>query len=575
MKIVFRILALLTVFLSIFTVSCDGKCTHANLITTVTQPSCTEAGKTNYTCQDCGLSYIDNVTPAKSHTYTLNIIEPSCEKGGYTEYTCKCGYSYVSDHTDALGHEYTFRNDLPDCDDLGMTTYVCNRCKFTYVSDYVEPNGHKLVSTAIVPGCNTEGYTEHSCEICDYSYKTDFVKPTGHVFEVDTINEGSCTEIGIIKYTCSCGESYTENIYPQGHSFSQAVVMPTLSDMGYTEYACDECDFSYVGDYRFYSSIVGDAFADNNEVLANGIDISVYNHTANSDGSFKPLDWAAIKAEGIDYVILKAGSTLRENGTLGGIDTTFEMDYSDAKAAEIDVGVYFYTYATSVDQIKTDAYMLVAMLDGKQFEYPIYLDLEDDSIRDLGAEKLNEMCVEFFTILQSAGYYTGLYVNNEWLYNVIDTETAISKFDIWYARYPLTENPVWDVISEGMPFGMWQYTDSGSLLSIPECKVDKNYTYIDYPSIIVNGGFNGYESNMKFQDDGKEFVWIKANSLTVRSDSNFDSSENIIGYTGYGDRFEVIEFSEEYTKINYNGREAYISANSNYISLTPIWNKIQ
>ena len=181
---------------------------------------------------------------------------------------------------------------------------------------------------------------------------------------------------------------------------------------------------------------------------------------------------------------------------MGGIETTFEVDYSGARAAGLDIGVYFYTYAKNVSEIKKDAEFLVSILDGKKFEYPIYLDLEDESLADIEPSILTEMCVTFFSILQQNGYYTGLYVNNEWLNNILQTEKMLDLFEIWYARYPKNVTSyVWDVEKYGAHLGMWQYTDKGSLAAIPEIDIDMNYAYKDYPTLIAKLGLNGLESN--------------------------------------------------------------------------------
>ena len=242
----------------------------------------------------------------------------------------------------------------------------------------------------------------------------------------------------------------------------------------------------------------------------------------------------------------------------------------------LDVGAYFYTRATSKDEIPREANLILDALDGKQFEYPIYLDLEDDSLSSVSSTDLNEMCFAFFTRLQRAGYYTGLYVNHEWLYNHIDTQTATSKFDIWYARYPVVEEgeiPSWNEEAYGKPFGMWQYSDSGYIEGIEEVIFDFNYCYKDYPTIITEGGFNGYDADITFPDSDKSFAWIVYDgSIKIRSKSDYfvlddyDSSLDVIGYAQYSDRYEVVEATEQYTAILYNGEIAYISANPLYVS---------
>ena len=135
--------------------------------------------------------------------------------------------------------------------------------------------------------------------------------------------------------------------------------------------------------------------------------------------------------------------------------------------------------------------MLLTWLSGKQFEYPVYLDLEDPSLSGLGKNHLSNMCVAFLEELQKNGYYAGLYTNHTWLTTILDTAKMVSLFDLWYARYPGTAAPVWNVEKYGRQLGMWQYTQSGSIDGI-EGDFDFNYVYKDYPETMKKWGLNGY-----------------------------------------------------------------------------------
>lgn len=472
---------------------------------TVVLPTCTEGGYTEYTC-NCGFSYKSDIKSALGHDFAPVITPPTCETSGYTTYSCKnCDVSYKGNHFEPLGHNIAKNVIQPKCTEQGYTEFDCLKCDLAYVSDYKSPIGHDLVSVVTYPDCENGGYTTYKCKNCDYCYDSDHISPLGHSFTPKVLSIATCTLSGEVKYTCACGYSYSDITAPEGHSFNTKVVNPTVSDMGYTEFTCS-CGFYYKGDYRFFGEILDNAYAGNNKVVARGIDISKWNHKTDENGNFLPLDWEAIAAAGVDYVILKAGSTIRSNGRKGGLEPTFEMDYAGAKAAGLDVGVYFFTYSTSVSQISKDAEILLQWLDGKQFEYPIYLDLEDHEEEGYFASRiaapiLTEMCLTFFSRLQSEGYYTGLYVNNEFLYNILQTDNVIELFEIWYARYPVgasyqwssSDNSsfVWNEEKYGKTLGMWQYTRLGLLPPI-EGEVDFNFAYKDYPALIKAQGFNGY-----------------------------------------------------------------------------------
>ncbi len=532
-------------------------------VDTVTPPSCTSNGYTTHKCQNCDYKYVSNQTTPTAHQYSKIITPPTCVEQGYTTYACeKCEHEYTSDYTAPTGHNLIDTVKPPTCIDEGYTTYSCEKCEYEYKSDHTSPTGHKLTKTVVTPTCTAQGYTLYSCESCEHEYKSDYTAPTDHEI-VTTVTEPTCTEEGYTTFKCeTCEYSYvSEQTKPTGHAFSKLTTMPTLSDMGYTEYECvnEDCGYKYTGDLRFYKDILPNgAYANNSTVVAKGIDVSEYNY-----GSFDSIDFESTKESGVDYVIIKAGSSYRDNFTLGGKEAKFEQSYNDAKAAGLDVGAYFYTYATNVNEIIQDARLLISILDGKQFEYPIYLDLEDPSLELIDKATITEMCVEFFTILQRAGYYTGLYVNDTWLQEHVQTDVALSKFEIWYAR----PNPEWDLEKFGEHLGMWQYSFEGAFEAMPDIPFDLNYAYKNYPEIIKENGFNGYtQDNINFIDSDKIFVYITANSLNVRSTPDFDSESNKLGTAYKGEYFEVLEKTDSYTKILFNGKVAYVTSNLSYIS---------
>ena len=92
--------------------------------------------------------------------------------------------------------------------------------------------------------------------------------------------------------------------------------------------------------------------------------------------------------------------------------------------------------------------------------------------------------------MQSEGYFCGLYVNNNWLVNLLDTERITVYFDIWLARWTPSGEPSWSD-SFGTRTGMWQYSSTEKIGS-HTCDFDLNVSFKDYPSIIKNWGLNGY-----------------------------------------------------------------------------------
>ena len=129
----------------------------------VTDPNCTNAGYTTYTCSVCGNSYVANEVQALGHDYEAVVIAPDCVNGGYTTYTCSvCGNSYVANEVQALGHNYEAIVTAPDCTNGGYTTYTCTACNNTYIADETEANGHewKDATTESPKTCEKCGATE-------------------------------------------------------------------------------------------------------------------------------------------------------------------------------------------------------------------------------------------------------------------------------------------------------------------------------------------------------------------------------------------------------------------------------
>ena len=390
----------------------------------------------------------DSNSICRHETITVNKIFPTCEKEGYTIHLCEnCNYSYVTDTIPKSEHNYTELTISPTCKSEGYTFYVCS-CGDYYKNSVIPSTPHSFSEHTVPASCQAEGYTAHVCSVCYYSYNDAETPRLAHNYSVTTQYPTALTA-GSTKYLCACGDSYTDNLIP-------------------------------------YSEILNSPYAESSSVLTQGIDVSRWNHQIDAaSGEYLPLDWQKIKNAGFDFVIIKAGSTK------SGKEPTFESDYAGAKAAGLMVGAYFYTYSGTVDGVLADASALIDYIEGKQFEYPIYFDIEDASLASLDSAHLTRLCEAFICSMQENGYYSALYTNNDWLKNRLDTERILSLFDIWYARYPLTEAPVWNEEKYGRTLSMWQYTQLGTIDGF-DGYFDFNFCYRDYINIMKKWKLNGY-----------------------------------------------------------------------------------
>ena len=201
-----------------------------------------------------------------------------------------------------------------------------------------------------------------------------------------------------------------------------------------------------------------------------GIDISQYQTN---------VDFKKVKASGIDYVIIRAGYGKYAKQK----DPQFETHYKNAKAAGLDVGVYWYSYALSVEDAKLEAQTCLSVIKGKKFEYPIYFDLEEQNQFAKGRSFCDSIVKAFCGEIEKAGYFAGLYISRSPLQQYISSSVA-NKYALWIAEYASKCN-------YGGAYGMWQYSSTGKINGI-NGNVDCDYCYVDYPAVIKNSGLNGY-----------------------------------------------------------------------------------
>ena len=216
--------------------------------------------------------------------------------------------------------------------------------------------------------------------------------------------------------------------------------------------------------------------------MIKGIDISVYQ---------QKVDFEKVKKSGIEFVIIRGAIGTRK-------DTMFESHYSDAKNAGLKVGCYYYTLAKNVAEAKGEADVFLNCIRGKQFEYPIYFDIEDPSLQNLGKQVLTDIVLAWCGKVQSAGYYVGIYANPDWFLNRLDLE-RLKGFDKWLAHW--VSVPKWDN-SFG---GLWQY----GLTRVDGYNgdIDGDYSYRDYEKTIKTLGLNGF-GKTTVQPENKKTVTV-------------------------------------------------------------------
>ena len=267
-----------------------------------------------------------------------------------------------------------------------------------------------------------------------------------------------------------------------GQPISSKVVCCKAQDIGFRGIANITAAYQYTHvDVRPNGKWYGDEVHGNNTVTDDfykyfggedmkGIDVSVHNGN---------IDWQKVKNAGIDFAILRAGY-----GRLASQkDERFEQNYAGAKAAGIPVGAYWYSYAMSEDEARLEADVFLSIIKGKQFEMPVYFDLEEKKQFDLGKEKVSAIMRAFLERVEAAGYFVGLYGSA----SSLTTHTADdikSRYTIWLAHWVNQTN-------YSGAYGIWQYSEKGRVDGISG-NVDLDNGYKDFPTIIKDKGLNGY-----------------------------------------------------------------------------------
>ncbi|MBP3707019.1 MAG: RICIN domain-containing protein [Clostridia bacterium] len=196
-----------------------------------------------------------------------------------------------------------------------------------------------------------------------------------------------------------------------------------------------------------------------------GIDVSRYQGV---------IDWNKVKKDGIDYAMIRAG--FRGYGESGSLneDTMFEQNVKGARAAGLDVGVYFFSQARNYDEGVKEAEYTINLIKKFDITYPVAFDTEQSSsptntgrADNISVQDRTDATKGFCSTIEKAGYKTLIYASPYWLNNYLDMN-QLSQYKIWLANYTgaTQENPLAKPSSYKGQYVMWQYTDCGTINGI-------------------------------------------------------------------------------------------------------------
>ncbi len=172
------------------------------------------------------------------------------------------------------------------------------------------------------------------------------------------------------------------------------------------------------------------------------------------------IDWAKVKAAGIDFVMVRLGG--RGYGSEGSL-------YSDEKAKEyiqgaqsqgIKTGGYFFSQAVNDGEAAEEASYAVQLLGDLKLDFPLAYDweeIEDDTARtdNVNNEQVTSCAKTFCEEVKKFGFTPMIYSESKEFYNKYDL-SALKDYRLWLSEYN-------DLPTFYYNFSMWQYSDKGKV----------------------------------------------------------------------------------------------------------------
>ena len=180
-----------------------------------------------------------------------------------------------------------------------------------------------------------------------------------------------------------------------------------------------------------------------------GIDISEHNGY---------IDFEKLKNTGVKFIILRLGWIGNKNNHC--LDKYFNDYYKKAKENGFSIGIYVYSYCKSLISIDSACQWIEKETNKLNFDLPIFIDLEDYTIKECGKENLTEQAKYFCEYFKKRGKDSGIYANKDWFINFLDINKLI-QFKIWLAEW---NNAIKPSVNYRVDF--WQYSSKGNFEGI-------------------------------------------------------------------------------------------------------------
>lgn len=187
------------------------------------------------------------------------------------------------------------------------------------------------------------------------------------------------------------------------------------------------------------------------------------------------VDFLELKRAGIEFVMLRLGQRGYSSGEIT-LDEYFMDNWKRATEAGLDVGVYFFSQAVTVEEAEEEAQFVIDTLSENKIQYPVVFAMdtipnEVSRIDSLDKMERTNIALAFMDKISDHGYFPMVYGDKEWLIQKLSLGSMIG-YDVWLSQEM-------DIPDYPYQFAMWQYTTHGSIAGIAG-DANLNICFIDY-----------------------------------------------------------------------------------------------
>lgn len=277
----------------------------------------------------------------------------------------------------------------------------------------------------------------------------DDVNFCGEINAIDNYDKSvSCNVVGDIDYTNPGEYDVKLDISDSSNNINERDLHVVVYDKwpSSNNSSSSSSSSTTTNHYLNFSDALSQYKTDNTEV---GIDVSRWQGD---------IDFNQVRDAGATFVIMRISTNTDINEQME-VDSKFEQNIKNAKAAGLKVGVYVHSIAINDDMAKSDAEFVLNELNGETLDFPIAYDWESWSkLGSFGISlyDLNHAYKVFDETVKNGGYTSMLYGSEYYITNLWN---IANKYPLWIANYSKKPTYQGDCI-------LWQLSSVGRINGI-------------------------------------------------------------------------------------------------------------